>query len=124
MSFIPKTIDEANIQAQYLEGDKQKQQTNPHKQVEPQEQQRKNKNKKKWNENKVVVATQEETPSIQQCKGCDRKGHMKENCWKLHPEKRPKKFSKKKKKALISMDVEERVDSTSDPEGKINCTNI
>jgi hypothetical protein len=40
MLFRPKTIDEANIQAQYLEGDKQKQQTNPHKQVEPQEQRR------------------------------------------------------------------------------------
>jgi hypothetical protein len=38
MLFRPKTIDEASIQAQYLEGDKRKQQTNPHKQVEPQEQ--------------------------------------------------------------------------------------
>jgi hypothetical protein len=38
MLFICKIIDEADIQAQYLEGDKQKQQTNPHKQVEPQEQ--------------------------------------------------------------------------------------
>jgi hypothetical protein len=71
MLFRPKTIDEANIQAQYLEGDKQKQQTNPHKQVEPQEKQRKKKNKKKWNEKKVVETTQEGTPPIQQCKGCD-----------------------------------------------------
>jgi len=35
MLFIPNKIDEANIQVQYLEGDKQKQQRNPHKQVEP-----------------------------------------------------------------------------------------
>jgi hypothetical protein len=28
------------------------------------------------------------------------------------------------KKALISVDDEERVDNTSDQEGKINCTNI
>jgi hypothetical protein len=71
-----------------------------------------------------VEATQEETPSIQQCKGCDRKGHTEENCWKLHPEKHPKYFQKKKKKELISVDVEEWVDNTSDPEGNINCTNI
>jgi hypothetical protein len=31
--------------------------------------------------------TQEETPSIQKRKGCDRKGHIEENCWKLHPKK-------------------------------------
>jgi hypothetical protein len=37
MLFRPKTIDETNIQAQYLEGDKKKKQTSPHKQVEPQE---------------------------------------------------------------------------------------
>jgi hypothetical protein len=37
MLFRLKTTDEASIQAQYLEGDKQKQQTNPHNQVEPQE---------------------------------------------------------------------------------------
>jgi hypothetical protein len=74
MFFRRKTINEANIQARYLEGDKRKPHTT-HKQVEPQEQQRKRKNKKKWNEKKIVATTQEETPSIQQCKGCDRKGH-------------------------------------------------
>jgi hypothetical protein len=35
--FIPKKIDEAIIQAQYLEGDNKKKQTSTHKQVEPQE---------------------------------------------------------------------------------------
>jgi hypothetical protein len=124
MLFRPKTIYEANIQAQYLEGDKQKQQTSTHKQVEPQEQQRKKKTKKKWNENKIVATRQEETPSIQQCKGCDRKGHTEENCWKLHPEKRPKYFQKKKQKALILVDDEEQVNRTSDLEGNINCTDF
>jgi murein tripeptide amidase MpaA len=66
MLFRPNTIDEANIQAQYLEGDKQNPQTT-HKQVEPQEQQRNRKNKK-WNEKNIVETTQEETNSIQQCK--------------------------------------------------------
>jgi hypothetical protein len=37
MLFRPKTIDEASIQAQYLEGDKRKPQTSTHKQVEPKE---------------------------------------------------------------------------------------
>jgi hypothetical protein len=71
-----------------------------------------------------VAATQEETPSIQQCKGCDKKGHAEENCWKLHLEKRPKYFLKKKKKSLIPLDVEEWVDNTSDLEGNINWTNL
>jgi hypothetical protein len=56
-----------------------------------------------------VAETQEETTSIQQCKGCDQKGYTEENSWKLHPEKRPKYFQKRKKKALISVDVEEWV---------------
>jgi hypothetical protein len=97
MLFRPNTIDEAIIQAKYLEGDKQKKQTSTHKQVEPQEKKKEEK-KKKWNEKNIVATTQEETPSIQQCKGCDQKGHIKENCWKLHPEKCPKYFQKKKKK--------------------------
>jgi hypothetical protein len=36
----------------------------------------------------------------------------------LHPEKHPKHFQKKKK-AMLSVDVEERVENTSDLEGKI-----
>jgi hypothetical protein len=56
MLFKPNKIDKASIQAQYLEGDKQKQQTGTHKQVEPQEQQIKKKNKK-WNEKNIVVET-------------------------------------------------------------------
>lgn len=40
----------------------------------------------------------------------------------LHPEKCPKHFQKgKNKKALIIVDVEERVDSTLYLEGKISC---
>jgi hypothetical protein len=123
MLFIPNTIDEASIQAQYKretseETNKSSQASRTTRETE------KKKNKKKWNEKKIVETTQEETPSIQQCKGCDRKGHTEENCWKLHPEKCPKYFQKKKKKALISVDVEEWVDNTSDLEGNINCTNI
>jgi hypothetical protein len=63
--FIMNTIDEGNIQAQYLKGDKRKKQTNPHKQVEPQEKQRKKKNKKKCNEKNILETTQEEAPSTQ-----------------------------------------------------------
>jgi hypothetical protein len=47
-----------------------------------------------------MASTQEETPSIQQCKGCDRKGHTEENCWKLHLEKCPKYFEKKEEKNI------------------------
>jgi hypothetical protein len=46
MLFRPNTIDEASIQAQYLEGDKWKKQTSMHKQVEPQEKQRKRKKRR------------------------------------------------------------------------------
>jgi hypothetical protein len=46
MLFRPKTIDDDIIKAQYLEGDKRKQQTNPHKQVEPQEQRERRKTRR------------------------------------------------------------------------------
>jgi hypothetical protein len=118
-------IDEASIQEPFLEGDKRKQQASTHKQLEPHKWKQKKKNKKRWNEKNIVAIAQEETSSTQQCKGCDQKGHTKENCWKLHLEKCPKDFHKKnKKKALISVDVEERVDNTSDPDVNINCTNL
>jgi len=71
-----------------------------------------------------MEATQEETPSIGECKGCDRKGHTEDNFWKFHLEKCPKYFQKKKKKALISLDVDELVDTKFDLEGNINCTNL
>jgi hypothetical protein len=44
--------------------------------------------------------------------------------WKLHLNKRPKYFQKRNKKALLSMDVEERVDIKSYPKGNINFNNI
>jgi hypothetical protein len=62
-----------------------------------------------------VVESQEETPSAKKCKVFDRKGHTEEAHWKLHLEKHPKHFQKKKNKSLISVDVEERVDNTSNP---------
>ena len=63
--------------------------------------------------------TQEETPFVNQCRGCDRKGHTKEDCWKLHLEKHAKHFQRgKKKKTLIKVDAKERVDNTLDLEEK------
>jgi hypothetical protein len=79
MLFKPKTIDEASVQAQYLEGDKQSNSSGMHKQTKPQEKQRKGK-KKKWTDKKIVAVTQEATPSIKQCKACEKKGHTKEDC--------------------------------------------
>lgn len=50
---------------------------------------------------------QQETHFVNQCKGCNRKGHTEEDCWKLNPEKSPKYFQKgKKKKVLTIVDVE------------------
>jgi hypothetical protein len=46
-----------------------------------------------------------------------------EECSKLHLEKFHKNFKKKKKKKdLITVDVKERVDNTSNQEGNISCT--
>jgi hypothetical protein len=72
-----------------------------------------------------VVEKQEATPFFKQCKDCEKQGHTKEDYWKLHPEKFPKNFEKrKKKKALINIDVEERVDNTLYLQGNIGCTTL
>lgn len=48
-----------------------------------------------------------------------------EEYWKFHPKKHPKHFQRKKNKnELISIDAEERVDNTSDLEGKRSFTTI
>ena len=84
-----------------------------HNQTEQQGQQKKGKNKKKWAAKKIAVATQEAGPPTKHCKHCDKKGHTGDECWKLHPKKRPKHFDKEgKKKALLAVDAEQRVDNT------------
>jgi len=96
----------------------------PHKQVERKEQQRKRKKKRKWNENNLEVETKEGTPSIKKCKGCDQKGDTEEKFWKMHLEKCPKHFQKRKKKTFLSMDPKEWVENTLNLEGNINFNNI
>jgi hypothetical protein len=72
-----------------------------------------------------VASTKEETPSTNKCKGCYRKGNTEEDYWKFQLEKHPKHFQKKKKKkTMLPMDVEERVENTSYLEGNISLTNL
>jgi hypothetical protein len=36
------------------------------------------------------------------CKHCSKEGHDEDHCWKLHPEKRPKKFNNKGKQKTVA----------------------
>ena len=36
------------------------------------------------------------------CKHCSKYGHDEDHCWKLHPEKRPKKFNNKTKPSTVA----------------------
>jgi hypothetical protein len=47
-----------------------------------------------------VEKIQEETYFIQKYKGCDLKGHTKENCWTLYPKKHPKYFQKEEEEGI------------------------
>jgi len=66
----------------------------------------------------------EVTPSANKFKGCNLKGHIEKDYWKLHLEKHTEHFRKNKKKTLIIVDAKERVDNTLELKGKISCTNM
>lgn len=70
----------------------------------------------------IMVQNHEVTTFLRKCKAYMKKGHAKEDYWKLHTKKHTNHFEKrKKKKVLIIVDLKERVDSTSNFEGKITC---
>ena len=52
------------------------------------------------------------------CKHCSKEGHNEANCWKLHPEMRPKKLNNKGKEKAIVV-IQEDLGSDSGDETKI-----
>jgi hypothetical protein len=84
--FNPTNLDEVCVQATHLENRGKHVQEDPTKKPSnfPQKTFKKFKRKGK----KTATVTREgEKPS---CTHCKRSGHDEENCWKLHPEKKPK----------------------------------
>jgi hypothetical protein len=103
----PNSIDEAHVQAQYIDGDKKNGQSNGPKQREQQEHKKSGKKKGKEKSKKMVIVAHESKALDNHCKHCNVDGHTKD-CWKFHLELRPKwsKQQHKKKKRLLSVETE------------------
>jgi hypothetical protein len=57
------------------------------------------------------------------CKHCSKDGHDEDHCWKLHPEKRPKKFNNKEKPNIVAT-VQQDLGSDSEDETKITAMGL
>jgi hypothetical protein len=68
----------------------------------------------------TTVKREEGNPSFTHCK---KSGHHDENCWKLHPEKRPKEFGGKGNTKTISI-VKQDLGSDSGDKGKITSVGV
>ena len=69
-------------------------------------------------ENKREATTNNKEKKALHCTHCEADGHDEENCWRLHPELRLKKFGGKGKKKTIAT-VHEDLGSNSSDETKI-----
>jgi hypothetical protein len=111
LMFNPTNIDEVSVQATHLEASKGKhviEDKKPHKFEK--------KSKGKWKSKKsTTVKKDEEKPT---CSHCKRKGHEEAQCWKLHPELRPKKFQDKGKQKIVAS-TRQDLGSDSGDESKI-----
>jgi hypothetical protein len=127
MFFKPSTMDEACVQAQYLENIGHKRaQPSSSKQKEHQEASKEAKKKWKGVKDKKTTGTihQLKDPS-NHCNHCNIDGHTEKKCWKLHPELNLKNRKKDaKKKNLLAMDSSNQVESNSDVDEKIVCTSV
>jgi hypothetical protein len=57
------------------------------------------------------------------CTHCKKSSHNEEHCWKLHPEKKPKQFSRKGKTKTVSI-VQQDLGSDSGDEGNITTVGV
>jgi hypothetical protein len=127
MLFKPRTVDEACVQAQYLENiGHKKGKPSGSKQKEHQEASKEGKKKWKGGKDKKMTTTahQCKDPS-NHCNHCNIDGHTEEKCWKLHPELNPKNHKKDaKKKNLLATDSSNQVERNSDVDENIVCTSV
>jgi hypothetical protein len=114
LMFNPSNLDEVYVQATHLEA-RGKNQTHEGKKKSFNHGD-KGKNKFKGNgKNNVVVNKEGEKFT---CKHCSKDGHDEDHCWKLHPERRPKKFSNNRKSKTVAI-VQHDLGSNSGDETKI-----
>jgi hypothetical protein len=126
MLFKPKTVDEACVQAQYLENiGHKKGQPSGSKQKEHQDASKEGKKKWKGKDKKMTTTTHQCKDPSNHCNHCNIDGHTEEKCWKLHPEMNPKNHKKDaKKKNLLAMDSSNQVERNSDVDENISCTSV
>jgi hypothetical protein len=93
LMFNPSNLDEVCVQATHLEARGRKKTHEGNK--KPFNHGDKGKRKFKGNGKKNTVIKKEGEKFT--CKHCSKDGHDEDHCWKLHPERRPKKFGNKGK---------------------------
>jgi hypothetical protein len=98
LMFNPSNLDEVCVQATHLEtiGMNETHEGNN----KPFNHRDKGKRKFKGNGKKNVVVKKEGEKFI--CKHCSKDGHDEDHCWKLHPERRHKKFGNKGKSKIAA----------------------
>jgi hypothetical protein len=102
--FGPTKLDEVSVQATYIEAEKAG--VSGESSFSKKEDKR-----KKHGKNKNAVTKKEGKPS---CKHCKKEGHDEDNCWQLHPEKRPKWFKEKKETQTVATTTSNPTDLGSD----------
>jgi hypothetical protein len=127
MLFKPRTVDEACVQAQYLENIGQKK-GKPSGSKKKEHQEASKEGKKKWKGGKykkTKTTTHQSKDPNNHCNHCNIDGHTEEKCWKLHPELNPKNCKKDgKKKNLLATYSSNQVESSSDVDENIVCTSV
>jgi hypothetical protein len=116
--FTPSNLDEVCVQDTHLEARGRN---------EPQEGSKKffngDKGKRKLEGNgKKNDSVKKERVKIT-CKHCSKDGHDEDHCWKLHPERKPKKFNSKDK-TNIGATVQQDLGSDSEDETKITAMGL
>jgi hypothetical protein len=95
LMFNPTNIDKVFLQATHMEASKGKHAIEDKKPYKFEK-----KPKGKWKSKTSTTVKQVEGRLT--CSHCKKKGHEESQCWKLHPELRPKKFQDKGKKKIVA----------------------
>jgi hypothetical protein len=114
LMFNPSNLDEVCVQATHLEARGRNETHEGSK--KPFSHGDKGKRKFKGNGKKIASVKKEGEKFT--CKHCSKDGHDEDHCWKLHPEKRPKKFSHKGKPKTAAT-IQQDLGSDSGDETKI-----
>jgi hypothetical protein len=114
LMFNPSNLDEVCVQETHLEA----RGTNDPQEVNNKDFYNGDKGKRKFEGNGKKNSLVKEEREKLLCKHYSKDGHDEDHCWKLHPEKRPKKFSNKDKPNIAAA-VQQDLGSHSEDETKI-----